>query len=118
MNKKVLVIDDDPAIIDVVSAALEFKEYDVTTLSEAEHAYDTALEVNPDLIILDYVLAGTNGKTIALDLREHPELQHTPIIMLSADPKLGDIAVEAGVNDFLPKPFALEELWDMVEKHM
>ena len=118
MKKKVLVVDDDDAIIDAVTAALEFKDYEVVTLSDAKKTEPKALEVKPDLILLDYLLAGTDGKTVALGLKQHPELNSTPIIMLSADPNVKTIAKEATVDAYLPKPFGLEELWSMVEKFL
>ncbi len=118
MNKKILIIDDDEAIVDAITAALELKEYQVIGLGDAKEAVTVAQNVRPDLILLDFLLSGTDGKTVALEIKKHAELKDIPIIMLSAHPNANDYAREAQANDFLPKPFDLNQLWNAVEKQL
>jgi two-component system KDP operon response regulator KdpE len=106
---KILVVDDDPAILRVVSRALEARGYAVQTLAEGTHVEETVAECKPEAILLDLVLPDSDGIELCRAIRTRSSV---PIIVLSA---IGDDAkkVEAldeGADDYLSKPFSLDEL--------
>ena len=106
---RILVVDDDPAILRVVSRALEGRGYAVETMAEGAGVERTVGEFAPEVILLDLVLPDRDGIEICRSLRAE---RTTPIIVLSA---IGDDAkkVEAldeGADDYLSKPFSLDEL--------
>lgn len=118
MNKKrILIADDDPAIID----ALEFM------LTEAGYAVDTTIDGStiakmfddkPDLLILDIWMSGMNGSDICKALKAQSQTQRIPIIMVSANKDTRDIAHNAGADDFLEKPFEMKDLLNKVKKYL
>jgi two-component system alkaline phosphatase synthesis response regulator PhoP len=95
---------------------LILKGYDV-------HTSDTFIGVGaikksaPDLIYLDISLVGKDGRQVAQELKSDEGTKHIPIIILTAYPNAGELAKEAGAEDYLPKPFDLEMLWKMTAKY-
>lgn len=116
-NKKILIIDDDPGILEVIQIVLEEKGYEVF-LDDGRNVQQTVEEEKPDLILLDILLAGRDGKLIARSLKGHKKTAHIPIIFVSANLNLREKALEAGVNAYLQKPFNIEELEQIVKKNL
>lgn len=114
----ILVIDDDQAIVDALQTALSIKGYEVVSTTNADEAVPLATECDPDLILLDYLLSGSNGSEIVEDLRLSPQTRSIPIVMLSAHPKAQDEAKTNGARAFLPKPFELQVLYDIVHTYI
>lgn len=110
--KKILVIDDNAGILFSTKEALKFKNYDVSTL-DAYSGIDDIIFRAPDLMFLDISLVGHNGGDIARLLKGDPRTKHIPIVILTAYHNAEELAKEAGADDFLSKPFELQELWDM-----
>lgn len=107
---KVLVIDDDPDILKVLKANLEFHGFDITTANSWSSGGKALLEGIPDIIILDIMLPDGDGIQICKELRmQYPSL---PIIMLTARDKISDrvIGLESGADDYVVKPFETLEL--------
>lgn len=117
MTKRVLVIDDDEAILEAVKMALEMEDYEVETLSRGDNAVDAIKQFSPKLILLDYLLSGEDGREVASRIRSNKECRDVPIIMFSAHPNAENYVRGYGVNGFLPKPFDLDVLIDMVDKY-
>ncbi len=117
MDKKILIIDDDEAILEAVKMAMEMEGYVVKTLSRSEGVINIIEEYNPDLIILDYLLSGEDGKEVASRIRSVPGGPQIPIIMFSAHPNAKLSTEDCGINDFLPKPFDLDVLMSLVGKY-
>lgn len=69
-------------------------------------------------IYLDVSLVGNDGRLIAQELNGNLQIKYIPIVMLTAYPNASELAKEAGADDFLAKPFELENLWNMTEKHI
>ena len=116
---RILVVDDTPALIDVVRKCLEQEGYRVRTCLESRDAVKIARDDRPDLIMLDVVMPEVSGWEVLAALREDPAFQKTPVIVCTAyvAEALGRLAELKGPDQhlgLLPKPFELEELIEVV----
>jgi two-component system response regulator MprA len=110
MPGKVLVADDDRAIRTSLARALELEGYDVVAVPDGAAALDAARQSPPDVLVLDVMMPGVDGLTVCRVLRA--ERDRTPILMLTARTETSDrvAGLDAGADDYLPKPFELDEL--------
>ena len=110
MNGKLLVVEDDEHVRDAVTRALRYEGYDVHTAADGNEALVRTIDVVPDAILLDVLMPGTDGLAVCRRLRERGD--HTPILMLTARHEVSDrvAGLDAGADDYLVKPFALDEL--------
>jgi two-component system, OmpR family, alkaline phosphatase synthesis response regulator PhoP len=106
---RVLVVDDDPKIVQLVRAYLEREGFTVTAASDGRAALRTIADEDPDLIVLDLMLPELDGMSVARRVREDSD---TPILMLSARGAVADRiqGIAEGADDYLPKPFSPAEL--------
>ena len=111
----VLVVDDDPSIVDFLENALEDAGYLVLAAVGAE-ALGVAHETQPDVILLDINMPGMNGVEVSLRLRDNPVTADIPIIVMSAQDRLQVTGPLMPVNDRLPKPFDLARLYEVVAR--
>lgn len=118
MKKKILIAEDDKSIIEVVKIILENEGYDVLQASHGEHIHKALKEHTPDMILLDIWLFGEDGGKIAQSLKSKPETKEIPLVMMSANNETEKITKEAGADDFLLKPFNIEDLLYIVRKHV
>jgi len=116
MKKKILIIDDDPAILEALKLCLEDLKYEVKTLEKVVNFDNFLNGLSPDLIILDYLLSGVDGKQIAQYLKSNKETRRIPIIMFSAHPFAKKELKGTGIEDFITKPFELEDLLGKIKK--
>lgn len=119
-EKKVLVVDDDLDILEALQFTLEDAGYEVKTTDKgdyAENLHDTNGNL-PDLIILDVLLSGKDGRAICRKLKSQEDTRHLPIIMISAHPDAKKSVQEVGADDFLAKPFEIDELLTKVAKYL
>src|SRR6266498_5485492 len=107
---KILVIDDDEGILEAFELVLTSVGYEVETSTQNGDYLNQKLKNVPDLIILDVLLSGTNGKDVCKKLKSQEHTRHIPIIMVSAHPDARKTALESGADDFIPKPFDMNEL--------
>jgi DNA-binding response OmpR family regulator len=117
-TKKILVVDDDPDILDALQFMLEDAGYEVTTTEKGEYAenlHDTNGGL-PDVIILDVLLSGKDGRLICQKLKSQAETRHIPIIMMSAHNNAGQSIATIGADDFVAKPFDMDELLAKIAK--
>ena len=112
MQKRILIVDDEPAIRDMVAYALRKGDYDPAHAGDAREAQNAIAERVPDLILLDWMLPGTSGLELARRWRKEPLTRDVPIIMLTARGEENDRVggLEAGVDDYVVKPFSAREL--------
>lgn len=116
-KKHILVADDDHAIGDALQAMLEDTGYCVTTTTDGKNVEQ--LQKNfPDLILLDIWMSGMDGREICKRFKSQITTKHIPIIMISANTNGEKIAKEAGANDFVAKPFEINDLLAKIEKHL
>src|SRR5215468_9380962 len=107
---RVLVVEDDAHVRDAVSRALRFEGYDVHTAVDGNDALLRVDELGPDVIVLDVLMPGTDGLAVCRILRERGN--RTPVLILTARHEVTDrvAGLDAGADDYLVKPFALDEL--------
>ena len=112
MDKKILVIEDDPATLRLIRYTLEGEGYQVLTASNGLEGLRKAREEDPDLIVLDVMLPGIDGFEICHRLRAEPQTAQLPILMLSAKAREIDKAtgLKVGADDYLTKPWHRLEL--------
>jgi DNA-binding response OmpR family regulator len=118
MNKalKIMIADDDAGIVDSISMILEFAGYDVS--STMNGATLLKMESLPDLLLLDIWMSGVDGRDICRALKKNEATSKLPIVMISASKDIEASAKDAGANDFLPKPFDMDELIQCIERNM
>ncbi len=118
MAKKILIIEDDPAISRLVDYTLRHHGYEVTTATNGLEGIRKAHKEGPDLIILDVMLPGMDGFEICHRLRSEPDTAHLLILMFSAKAQEIDknTGLKVGADDYLPKPAAPAEIVKRVEK--
>ena len=116
---KILVVDDDPDILDALQLMLEDAGYEVTTSEKGDYA-ENLRDTNgglPDVIILDVLLSGKDGRLICQKLKGQDETRHIPIIMISAHPNARQSVTAVGADDFVAKPFDMDELLAKIAKY-
>lgn len=111
----VLVVDDDDAIVEVIRSALEDEGYRVLSAVDGA-ALGLARDQRPDLILLDIMMPVMDGVEVSRRLRADSTTARIPIIVMSANSRLSSVAEAMPVNDRLPKPFELVDLFDAVER--
>ena len=112
MQKRILIVDDEPAIREMVAFALRKGDYDPIHAGDAREAQTAIADRVPDLILLDWMLPGTSGLDLARRWRKEALTREVPIIMLTARGEENDLVggLEAGVDDYVVKPFSACEL--------
>ena len=110
----VLVVDDDPNIVNIIQTDLEQAGLQVVSASDGEAACSLAASLHPDLVIMDIMMPRTNGLMATMRIRED---NNVPILMLSAKAEGSDrvLGLEAGADDYLVKPFYKQELMARVK---
>ena len=106
---RILVVDDDPQILSILKRGLAFEGYTVDTAENGEKALAIALQTPPDLVILDIMMPGLDGIEVTRRLRQGGDV---PVLLLTAKGTIPDrvAGLDAGADDYLVKPFALDEL--------
>jgi len=109
---KILIIDDDKAINELIKVNLELQGYEVTQAFNGIEGFAKAKQEEPSLIVLDVMMPEVDGFTVAQRIRQNPETSETPILMLTALSELSDKVngFNIGVDDYLTKPFEIDEL--------
>ncbi len=114
---KVLVVDDEASIVNIISYNLKKEGYDVITAEDGEAGLELAMNENPDLILLDIMMPKMDGYEVCRKIREK---SNVPIIMLTARADEVDkvIGLEMGADDYVTKPFGNRELIARVKAHL
>lgn len=119
MAKRILVVDDDESILEVVQIVLESEGYVVQTAMNSGFLQQLASQpALPDLILLDVLLSGEDGREISRQLKADPQLQHIPVVMLSAHSDASKAVDKGGADTFLEKPFDVDVLLDTVQQYL
>ena len=119
MNKsRILVVEDEAKLAQFIELELKYEGYDVTVVNDGLSGLTTARESNPDLILLDWMLPGISGLEICKRLRQTGS--KIPIILLTAKDDISDrvAGLDAGADDYIVKPFNLEELLARVRANL
>ncbi len=118
---KILIADDDPGITDALFTMLDFEGYEV----QVTHNGSDVLQLQeplPDLLLLDIWMSGADGRELCQALKSRQETRRLPVLMISASNDIGQSARNAGADDFIAKPFEMEELLqkvaELIEREM
>lgn len=114
--KKIFVVDDEKSILEALEFMLTEEGYKVNTSLKGSDL----LKLNgdlPDVIILDVLLSGEDGREIARKLKLQSKTRNIPIVMVSAHPNARESVAACGADEFIPKPFDIEDLLNTVERH-
>ncbi len=111
-SSRVLVIDDEENIIDLITLGLKYEGFEVEAAGDGEGGIAAAQRINPVFIILDWMLPDMNGLEVCSRLRTNPTTRDIPILMLTAKNEVGSRVegLNTGADDYLTKPFNFEEL--------
>jgi DNA-binding response OmpR family regulator len=115
-QEKILVLDDDTDIWTMIKMMLEYKGYTVTVSERAEQAAEVLQNDGVDLIIMDMLLSGVNGTDLCVELKKNSSTSHIPVIMISAHPNAKEICLEAGADEFISKPFDMQDILSKIDR--
>lgn len=120
MTKRILIVDDDASIVESLKFLLEDEGFNVETREDGsfvrEKRYTNGMK--PDLILLDYWLPGENGGDITRTLKKKIETKNIPVIIISASYNIKEQVFQAGADDFLQKPYDIDDILQIIDKHI
>lgn len=114
---KILIVDDEPNIVQTLQDRLEMNDFDVITACNGKEGLDKAIQHVPDIILLDVIMPVMDGLEMLEALRKEPTCEDISVIMLTARSQTQDIARAnaCGIEDYIVKPFDLSELLEKIE---
>ncbi|GCE18425.1 response regulator transcription factor [Dictyobacter kobayashii] len=114
---KVLVVDDEDNIIELIRLGLRYEGFHVEVASDGEQGIALAQRIDPDLVILDVMMPGIDGIEVCRRLRSNPTTRDVPVLMLTAKDEVGDriLGLQTGADDYLTKPFDFYELLERIK---
>jgi CheY-like chemotaxis protein len=109
VSRRILVVDDDPRLLHVVSMYLSIEGYEVDTAPNGEEGLQHLEAERPDLVILDVMMPGIDGLEACRRIKSNPETRHIPVVLFTALSRTDDVESgrAAGANRFINKPFSL-----------
>ena len=118
--KKILIVDDEPDIVEVLKFPLEASGYECICAYDGETGLKSAKELSPDLMILDVMLPKINGFKISRLLKYDSKYKDIPILMVTARSQENDklIGEETGADEYITKPFTIDEILEKVKKYL
>ncbi len=119
MNKtayRILVIDDDPDIGIMIKMILEYSGYSVLVSDRGDQAEELIRNNHVDLLIMDMLLSGINGVDVCRRIKQMNTTSHLPVMMISAHPNARETCLEAGADDFIAKPFDMDDILSKISK--
>jgi DNA-binding response OmpR family regulator len=115
--KRILVADDNPAILDSLKIMLEDEGYEVSITEDGAVAQNMQPPF-PDLLLLDVWMSGIDGRDVCKRLKGASATQKVPVIIMSATKDIVQIAADAGADDYISKPFQMSHLLETVARHI
>ncbi|MDR6944979.1 response regulator [Mucilaginibacter pocheonensis] len=117
--RRILAVDDDSDILEVIQYILEESGYEVETLTDGHYLFDKIKESQPDLILLDIMLGNLDGRELCRSVKNSSETQNIPVILVSASHDVSKSLNQIGApNDFIAKPFDIEDLLGSISKQL
>ena len=117
MKHRILVADDDSSIRDIFKIILVRAGYDLELIEDANEIFNNNFKI-PDLFLIDKLLSGVDGLQVCRYLKDNPDTCNIPVVMVSASPDIGALAIKAGADDFVEKPFELSYLLKVIERNI
>ncbi|TWR30952.1 response regulator [Mucilaginibacter pallidiroseus] len=118
MSAKIIICDDEQEILDITSMILEAEGYTVIPTINSLTVTELVASEKPDIVLLDLWMPGLSGDQVARQLRSDEAVKSIPIIVISASRDGREIAFAAGANDFLEKPYDIDALLSIVNRHL
>jgi DNA-binding response OmpR family regulator len=116
-KSKVLIVDDDPGILNMYNIVFEKAGYETVILSDGKILLTDQYDI-PDIFVLDRQLIGIDGLDICRFLKKNEATKHIPVIMISASPDINTCSNQAGADDYIEKPFKTQTLLDKVAHYL
>ena len=117
--RRILAVDDDNDILEVLQFILEDSGYKVDTLSDGTYLMETIREKNPDLILLDIMLGNLDGRELCKAVKREAIMHNIPVILISASHNVSNSLNQEGApNDFIAKPFDINILLNSIERQL
>jgi len=110
MNKHILIIDDNKDLLTMLTAMLKTRGYTVSVSETADNIIPLIKDVNPDIILMDMLLSGSDGREICRQIKADEAIASIPLLMLSAYPQAIKDCMQAGADAFIEKPFDMKIL--------
>jgi CheY-like chemotaxis protein len=118
--KKALIVEDHLDMLDVLSRQLEMLEFTVIAVDNGMEGVEKAIAEKPDLILMDIMMPGMDGREATRRIRSNPETKNIPILATTVLFREGELreCIEAGCNDYIVKPFTFEELQKKIKEYL
>jgi len=115
--KKALIVDDHPDMLDFLTSQLSMLGFSVITANNGGEGVEKAIEEKPDLILMDIIMPGMNGRVATRRIRSNPETKDIPILAITALCRESELrgCIVAGCNGYISKPFTSEELQETIQ---
>ncbi|MCG2710933.1 MAG: response regulator [Candidatus Omnitrophica bacterium] len=117
-GKKIVIVEDDVASASEMKKFLETKGYAVSFVSDSSQALGMIKETGPDLVLLDIIMPGLDGFTVAKQIRYDEQTKGMPIIVFSAQEGMRELFAIEGINEYLVKPVDREQLFEIIRKKL
>jgi len=115
---KILVVDDDIDILSVMEILLSMKGFEVEVTSKGDNTFPKIESFKPDLILLDVLISGHDGRTICKQIKTNELTKNIPVIMFSAHPGAASTIADYGADDFIAKPFDVNNLMKKINEQL
>jgi len=118
MTKRILLIDDDTDILEILEELLTSAGFHVTILTKTEDVFGSIALHRPDLVLVDYLLNGINGGEVCAQIKKNEQTRHIPVILMTAYPR---VLLSLGTyccDEYIEKPFDLDHLVKRIEFHL
>jgi DNA-binding response OmpR family regulator len=117
--RRILAVDDDSDILEVLQYILEDSGYEVITLADGHYLFDKIRESQPDLILLDIMLGNLDGRELCKDVKSGIETHGIPVILISASHEVSKTLNQIGApDDFIAKPFDIDDLLRSIHRQL
>ncbi|MBC8032708.1 MAG: response regulator [Chitinophagaceae bacterium] len=114
MSRRIMIFDDDNDILSICSFILESQGWEVFTQSNCNNVLQVVGEVNPDLIVMDNWIPDSGGIVATQTIKSNPSTSHIPVIYFSANHDIKNLAIQAGTEYFLAKPFDIHQFEELI----
>ncbi len=115
---RILIVDDDPDILRVMNNLLTKKGFTVDGTSCGESTFEKIEHFKPDLVLLDVLISGRDGRTICREIKSNINLKHLPVLMISAHPSAAANIKDYGADGFISKPFKVNHLISVINQQL
>jgi len=119
MSERILILDDDNDILEILSLLLAERGYEIRTSNHGETIFEDIQDFQPGLILMDIMLAGMDGRALCRDIKKNPLTNLLPVILISGTHDIvGSLGLPGAPNDFLAKPFDVDQLHAKIAKQL